>query len=228
MQDTFDLREYLTSKRLLTENYELEEEQSSNIIRQLKPGQEYTWFMGAEPLKCTFIGKDEEGFRYIFKLDNSTHKLSIKDVKDYIEPLSTYEEYAAENSIDEEKHFTLGKHGIKKRLNTLVRRALTEKKKIKPTLDPEDIDIESAFTKEPEEDIQDEPQPQATPVSANPINTSISPEQKPGFSKEEQEIQNSLKVAYDNAVAIGDQKLATQTANTLKYFVSNHVVATGS
>ena len=63
-----------------------------------------------------------------------------------------------------------------------------------------------------------EPQPQAAPVDANPVDTSIGTEQKPGFSKGEQEIQNSLKVAYDNSVAIGDQKLATQIGNSLKFF----------
>lgn len=230
MQDNFDLKEYLGSKRLLNENFAdehgvgLEEDQSSNIIRQLKPGQEYTWFMGASPMKCTYIGKDEREPIYIFKLGNSTHRLSIKDVKDFIEPLSTYEEYAAENNIDETNRFTMGKHGIKKRLTNAVRQALTEKKKIKKDLDPEDIDIESAFTKEPEVEENPEPQPQAAPVDANPVNTSIGTEQKPGFSKEEQEIQNSLKVAYDNSVAIGDQKLATQIGNSLKFFISTHVV----
>jgi len=201
--------------------------QSSNIIRQLKPGQEYTWFMGASPMKCTYIGKDEKEPTYTFKLGNSIHKLSIKDVKDFIEPLSTYEEYAAESNIDEANKFTLGKHGIKKRLKTAVRQALTEKKKIKKDLDPEDIDIESAFTKEPEVEENPEPQPDeqaAAPVDVNPIDTSNT-EQKPGFSKEEQEIQNSLKVAYDHATSIGDQKLATQIGNSLKYFVKMHVVS---
>jgi hypothetical protein len=45
-----------------------------------------------------------------------------------------------------------------------------------------------------------------------------------GLSKDEQEIQDSLKVAYDNAVAIGDQKLADQIGNSITFFTRSHVV----
>ena len=45
-----------------------------------------------------------------------------------------------------------------------------------------------------------------------------------GLSQDEQEIQNSLKVAYDNAVAIGDEKLADQIGNSITFFTRTHVV----
>jgi hypothetical protein len=45
-----------------------------------------------------------------------------------------------------------------------------------------------------------------------------------GLSAEEQEIQNSLKIAYDNAAAIGDQKLADQIGNSITFFTRTHVV----
>lgn len=45
-----------------------------------------------------------------------------------------------------------------------------------------------------------------------------------GLSAEEQEIQNSLKIAYDNAVAVGDQKLADQIGNSITFFTRTHVV----
>ena len=45
-----------------------------------------------------------------------------------------------------------------------------------------------------------------------------------GLSKDEQEIQDSLKLAYDNAVAIGDQKLADQIGNSITFFTRSHVV----
>ena len=45
-----------------------------------------------------------------------------------------------------------------------------------------------------------------------------------GLSAEEQEIQNSLKVAYDNAAAIGDQKLADQIGNSITFFTRTHIV----
>ena len=45
-----------------------------------------------------------------------------------------------------------------------------------------------------------------------------------GLSSDEQEIQDSLKLAYDNAVAIGDEKLADQIGNSITFFTRTHVV----
>lgn len=45
-----------------------------------------------------------------------------------------------------------------------------------------------------------------------------------GLSQDEQEIQDNLKLAYDNAVAIGDQKLADQIGNSITFFTRTHVV----
>lgn len=45
-----------------------------------------------------------------------------------------------------------------------------------------------------------------------------------GLSAEEQEIQNSLKIAYDNAVAVGDEKLADQIGNSITFFTRTHIV----
>ena len=45
-----------------------------------------------------------------------------------------------------------------------------------------------------------------------------------GLTADEKEIQDSLKLAYDNAVAIGDQKLADQIGNSITFFTRTHVV----
>ena len=45
-----------------------------------------------------------------------------------------------------------------------------------------------------------------------------------GLTADEKEIQDSLKVAYDNAVAIGDTKLADQIGNSITFFTRTHVV----
>ena len=50
------------------------------------------------------------------------------------------------------------------------------------------------------------------------------PTEQGGLSQDEQDIQNSLKLAYDNAVAIGDQKLADQIGNSITFFTRTHVV----
>ena len=124
---------------------------------------------------------------------------------------------------------------FRQRLRESIHGILTEKKKTKnkkEKIDPMDIDIDSTFTKEQPEDenipsIDDEEIPMGDNEQgmANPVGNIGN--EKPGFSKEEQEIQNSLKVAYDHAVTIGDQKLATQIGNSLKFFVSTHIVAGG-
>jgi len=45
-----------------------------------------------------------------------------------------------------------------------------------------------------------------------------------GLTSDEKEIQDSLKLAYDNAIAIGDQKLADQIGNSITFFTRTHVV----
>jgi len=45
-----------------------------------------------------------------------------------------------------------------------------------------------------------------------------------GLTQDEQDIQNALKVAFDNANAIGDEKLADQIGNTITMFTRTHVV----
>ena len=45
-----------------------------------------------------------------------------------------------------------------------------------------------------------------------------------GLTADEKEIQDSLKIAYDNAVAIGDKKLADQIGNSITFFTRSHVV----
>lgn len=49
-------------------------------------------------------------------------------------------------------------------------------------------------------------------------------EAQEGLSADEKEIQDSLKIAYDNAIAIGDKKLADQIGNSITFFTRSHVV----
>jgi len=45
-----------------------------------------------------------------------------------------------------------------------------------------------------------------------------------GLSDDEREVQDALKLAYDNAIAMGDQKLADQIGNSITFFTRTHVV----
>ena len=56
------------------------------------------------------------------------------------------------------------------------------------------------------------------------VNVDVEAAPAQGLSAEEQEIQNSLKIAYDSAAAIGDQKLADQIGNSITFFTRTHVV----
>jgi hypothetical protein len=56
------------------------------------------------------------------------------------------------------------------------------------------------------------------------VNVDVEAAPAQGLSAEEQEIQNSLKIAYDSAVAVGDQKLADQIGNSITFFTRTHVV----
>ncbi len=79
---------------------------------------------------------------------------------------------------------------------------------------------EAEEDEEVEVDIEDEIEADAEPAMEPEMDAA--PEA--GLSKDEQEIQNSLKLAYDNAVAIGDDKLADQIGNSITFFTRTHVV----
>jgi hypothetical protein len=83
--------------------------------------------------------------------------------------------------------------------------------------DMEDMPLDEA--KEDEEEAPAEEEEMDAEVD---VDVEVAPAQ--GLSAEEQEIQNSLKVAYDNAAAIGDQKLADQIGNSITFFTRTHIV----
>ena len=71
--------------------------------------------------------------------------------------------------------------------------------------------------KDEEEDVEAE-----MDVEEPTMAPEVAPEE--GLTADEQEIQDSLKIAYDNAVQIGDDKLADQIGNTITFFTRSHVV----
>jgi len=83
-------------------------------------------------------------------------------------------------------------------------------------------DIISLLQEEEEEDVEVDVEDEVeVDVEEPALDT---PSEDAGLSQDEQEIQNSLKLAYDNAVAIGDQKLADQIGNSITFFTRTHVV----
>jgi hypothetical protein len=82
--------------------------------------------------------------------------------------------------------------------------------------DMEDMPIDEAKGDEEEAPAEEE-------MDAE-VNVDVEAAPAQGLSAEEQEIQNSLKIAYDSAVAVGDQKLADQIGNSITFFTRTHVV----
>ena len=83
-------------------------------------------------------------------------------------------------------------------------------------------DIISLLQEEEEEDVEVDVEDEVdVDVEEPALDT---PSEDAGLSQDEQEIQDSLKLAYDNAVAIGDQKLVDQIGNSITFFTRTHVV----
>ena len=85
----------------------------------------------------------------------------------------------------------------------------------------EDFEMPLDEAKKDEEEVDAEVD---TEVAVEEPAMDAEPAPSQGLSAEEQEIQNSLKIAYDNAVAVGDQKLADQIGNSITFFTRTHIV----
>ena len=124
------------------------------------------------------------------------------------------------------------------------------KKIIKENLDPKDGEVNeilkskikehiSSFfeakkkEKEPEEEIDLGDEEIGDEIPAEDIEGDVAPEEggeggaPEGLTADEKAIQDSLKLAYDNAVQIGDDKLSKQIGNTITMFTRSHVVGAG-
>jgi hypothetical protein len=109
---------------------------------------------------------------------------------------------------------------------------------IRPDYDEEEIDMEDLFADldgdfegmpmdfEPinEKEEEEEESEEDIDIEVEEPAADDTPSSPQGLTAEEQEIQNSLKIAYDNAVSMGDQKLADQIGNSITFFTRTHVV----
>jgi len=80
-----------------------------------------------------------------------------------------------------------------------------------------DVDVEEKG-EEVDVDVEDEV------VGDEPQKAELVRGEEPGLSQEEEDIQNALKIAYDQAKSIGDEKLADQIGNSITFFTRSHVV----
>ena len=159
-------------------------------------------------------------FNYQEYLKNNP--LLKEEVKDQLITESQDIEETVEDSVSEDTRTDAEQEGYKDGFDDAkddVKDALSKMKvselkaKIKEDilslLQEEEEDVDVDIEDEVEIDVE-EPAMDTTPPA--------------GLSSDEQEIQDSLKLAYDNAVAIGDDKLADQIGNSITFFTRTHVV----
>ena len=99
---------------------------------------------------------------------------------------------------------------LKAQIKEMILASLAEEEPVAEAEEDEEVEV----------DIEDEIEADAEPE----IEPEMDAAPEVGLSKDEQEIQDSLKLAYDNAVAIGDDKLADQIGNSITFFTRTHVV----
>lgn len=85
-------------------------------------------------------------------------------------------------------------------------------------------DIISLLNEDEEDEVDIEDEIEVDDVEVDIEEPAVDTTPEVGLSSDEQEIQDSLKLAYDNAVAIGDEKLADQIGNSITFFTRTHVV----
>lgn len=103
---------------------------------------------------------------------------------------------------------------LKAQIKEMILASLAEEEPVAEAEEDEEVEVDI----EDEIEADAEPEMDAEPAMDAPEGGSE------GLTSDEKEIQDSLKLAYDNAVAIGDQKLADQIGNSITFFTRTHVV----
>ena len=102
---------------------------------------------------------------------------------------------------------------LKAQIKEMILASLTEEEPVAEADEEEDVEV----------DVEDEVDVEAEP-EMEPAMDAAPEGGAEGLSSDEKEIQDALKLAYDNAIAIGDQKLADQIGNSITFFTRTHVV----
>lgn len=115
---------------------------------------------------------------------------------------------------------------IKEDIMSLLQEEVNEESDLEAQL-MADLDEEITEAKEDEEedvevDVEDDVEDEVGDEIGGGDADALDPEA--GLTQDEQDIQNALKVAYDNAVALGDEKLSKQIGNTITMFTRTRVV----
>jgi hypothetical protein len=166
------------------------------------------------------VGDDLKKLAAFVKKGGSKAKDALKKFMDSIE-IGSMQSAMTSESLEEDAHTDDEQEGYKDGFNDAkddVKDALSKMKvsELKAKIREAILAELSLSEAEEEVDVKDEVE---VDVEEPPMDIANA-----GLSQDEQEIQDSLKLAYDNAVAIGDQKLADQIGNSITFFTRTHVV----
>jgi hypothetical protein len=138
-----------------------------------------------------------------------------------------YIEYLKNNPLLKTKTNKLITESQETSENKILKLKSKIREEILSILNEEDIEEETNLdlTNEAKGDEEETPEEEIPGDEVDmEIDTEMPADSGTGLSVEEKTIQDSLKTAYDNASAIGDQKLANQIGNSITFFTRTHVV----
>jgi hypothetical protein len=197
--DNFNYQAYIKSGKIHKKSESLTEAQATGF--GIGQGRSKTISKGKESnpdLKDTLKDKEPKKSKYFMK-NGVPHKADGTPLKKMNKENT---EAVDENTeaIEESSKMKVSELKAKIKETILAELSLNEA--------DEEVDVDIDVEDEIDTDIE-EPSTDSTSV---------------GLSQDEQDIQDNLKLAYDNAVAIGDQKLADQIGNSITFFTRTHVV----
>ena len=209
--DNFDFKKYLAEGRIYQDLNEESDAKNTNVTEYVETSK--------DP-----VGDDLKKLAAFVKKGGSKAKDALKKFMDSIEVGSMQSAMATE-SLEEDARTDAEQEGYKDGFNDAkddVKDALSKMKvsELKAKI-KEDI-ISMLSEQEEEEDIEAEIEDEVEVDVEEP--TLDASDAQEGLSADEKEIQDSLKIAYDNAVAIGDTKLSDQIGNSITFFTRTHVV----
>ena len=216
------LQKEVKEEKLLTESQEIEEK-----VEESAPGYTHDCaahvmheshgyglcLEGRHTLVETTDGNAEvTHYDVMFKSGEIVEKIPVNELKVLTSESHTHSKYE-EDDVEMEENVEVAEEEVTEETSTKIK--VSElKAKIKEDI----LSILSEQEDEEEVEVEDEEEVEMDMDVEEPTSAPA------GLSQDEQEIQNSLKVAYDNAVAIGDEKLADQIGNSITFFTRTHVV----
>ena len=169
---------------------------------------------------------EQEGYKDGFDdakddVKDALSKMKVSELKAKIKEqiLSTLNE--ADEEVDEALDMTASPETLRKMIFQLLDDGRIQSETADDLLNAISNSPSKNIYEDEEEDIEVEDEVE---IDIEEPSIDAAPPEGAGLSSDEQEIQDSLKLAYDNAVAIGDQKLADQIGNSITFFTRTHVV----